>query len=142
MSNPSVIGQYVNGVFEARRSESKSYDLSFVKEKNGNWYIDLPEWQGSHGNLQMVAGADELLDGLLTEGNRVSVQVVKAKDEIDEYETDANYVKCHRQEECPVYGATYSVAGMEDVVERMWICPVTLFVLGEYPHCLYIKKVA
>jgi hypothetical protein len=25
-------------------------------------------------------------------------------------------------------------------VEEMWICPVTLFVLGRYPNYIYIKK--
>ena len=82
ISNPSVIGQYIVGVMGARNSNCSSYDLAFVKEANGNWYIDLPQWQGAHGNLQMVAGADKLLDGLLTEGNRVEVQVVRAKQKV------------------------------------------------------------
>ncbi len=42
----------------------KKMTLSFVCEKNGNWYVDLPYWPGLHRNLQMVAGADDLLDRL------------------------------------------------------------------------------
>lgn len=138
--NPSVIGQYVNGVINARHSDSVSYDLAFVKEDNGNWYIDLPQWKGSHGNLQMVAGADRLLDYLLSDGNRVEVQVVKSRDRIREYENNDMSIKCRRVDDNSVYGATYTVLDLENHEDKMWICPVTLFVLGEYPQYLYIMK--
>ena len=35
----------------------------FNKE-DGKWYIDLPDWTGTKGELQMVGGADTLLDHL------------------------------------------------------------------------------
>ena len=42
-----------------------------------------------------------------------------------------------------LYGRTYQGAKVNDegrlVIHRMWICPVTLFVLGKYPKYLYIK---
>ena len=36
--------------------------LKFNKESNGKWYIDLPKWKGKKSALQMVCGADKLLD--------------------------------------------------------------------------------
>ncbi len=42
----------------------KKMTLSFVLESDDKWYIDLPNWPFAHHNLQMVAGADDLLDEL------------------------------------------------------------------------------
>ncbi len=50
-------------------------NLKFYKEKDGRWYVDLPEWTGSKADLEMVCGADTLLDKLSKEGNRVVCQV-------------------------------------------------------------------
>ena len=36
-------------------------NLKFNKEAD-RWYIDLPDWTGTKGELEMVAGADTLLD--------------------------------------------------------------------------------
>lgn len=36
--------------------------FKFEKENNGRWYIVLPEWDGSHSDLEMVMGADTMLD--------------------------------------------------------------------------------
>jgi hypothetical protein len=35
--------------------------FKFEKELDG-WYVDLPEWEGSKADLQMVMGADTFLD--------------------------------------------------------------------------------
>ena len=36
-----------------------TYQLSFIKESTGRWYVDFPNWPLSHDMLEMVAGADE-----------------------------------------------------------------------------------
>ena len=42
------------------------------------------------------------------------------------------------------YGRNYQNASINKegniVINTIWICPVTLFVLGRYPDYLYIKK--
>jgi hypothetical protein len=47
-------------------------EVSFTKENDGLWYVDQPDFIelgfGTKGNLLMVAGADTLLDALLTGG--------------------------------------------------------------------------
>ena len=70
VKNPKVIKQYIGGVINERSAKAHSYQLAFVKEETERWYIDLPEWEGAHANLQMVAGADLLLDHLLLEGRK------------------------------------------------------------------------
>ena len=41
-------------------------------------------------------------------------------------------------------GATYQVKlyQTKTTIPEIWLCPVTLFVLGEYPLYLYVKKLA
>lgn len=142
VKNPQVIGQYVNGVINAKRARAGVYRLSFVKEADGGWYIDLPEWTGAHANLAMVCGSDLLLDHLLKKGNRVNVEVIKSDTPLAEYEdaTTSGYFRCEQTEMSLFGGATYNVFGVEGFDHTIWICPVTLFVLGEYPKFIYIRQ--
>lgn len=113
----------------------KEYNLSFTKEKDNNWYIDLPNWSLAHHNLMMVAGADTLCQELAYDGRHTSVDViVSEKDEIL-----PDYIRLKKQDSKLLEGATYSVYGAETVNE-LWICPVTLFVFGKYPKFIYLKK--
>jgi len=41
--------------------------FKFYKTEVGRWYVDLPEWEGSVDELEMVAGADLFLE-LLSQG--------------------------------------------------------------------------
>ena len=34
----------------------------FYKEEDGRWYVDIPEWEGSKDDLEMVCGADIMLN--------------------------------------------------------------------------------
>lgn len=40
---------------------TRQYVLTFEKENDNLWYIKMP-WAGHHHNLQMVAGANHLLE--------------------------------------------------------------------------------
>lgn len=135
VKNPSVIGQYINGVINAKSRKEQVYQLAFVKEEDDVWYIDLPNWEGAHANLAMVAGSDLLLDYLDKGNNRV--EVVKSDMPLD------NMVDCFRCEQIDMSllgGSTYNVFGVEGFDRTIWICPVTLFVLGEYPKYIYIRQ--
>jgi len=49
----------------------------FVHEESG-WYIDLPEYLeqgGSKGDLQMVSGADTMLDIIAGKENQVTLEI-------------------------------------------------------------------
>lgn len=47
-------------------------NYTFNKEQ-GNWYIEMLNWYGTKAALQMVAGADTLLDQLSENGTTVNV---------------------------------------------------------------------
>ena len=100
---------YAKGMCGLRR---QVYDLQFVYvPEDKTWYIDMP-WPGDRYNLAMVAGSNHLLKFLDTkEENRVRVLVRPSR----------------------LRGVTYKVYGLEGFSREIWICPVTLTVLGHYP---------
>ena len=137
IKNPGIIGKYINGVIHAKCKKEQVYQLAFVKEDNGGWYIDLPEWTGSHANLAMVAGSDDLLNHLLKTDNRVEIEVVKSDKPLDDM---GGYFCCKQIDMTLTGGATYTVHGVPGFDRTIWICPVTLFVLGEYPKYIYVRQ--
>ena len=128
-----VSGTFAKGIASLRKAE---YDLTFVRESDGKWYIDMP-WHGEHKNLEMIAGSDDLLTFLDTEKqNKVRIQVIPSEKplELDGYaELKQTWWKL-------LNGATYQVYGIEGFEKEIYLCPVTLCVLGSYPTYLYIKQ--
>ena len=47
--------------------------LGLFGTRKDRWYIDLPEWLGPRANLEMVAGADTMLDVFAQDQERVNV---------------------------------------------------------------------
>lgn len=111
--------------------------LTFNKETDGCWYIDLPNWPFSHHNLMMVAGADDMCAFLSDDDKSVSVEVVPS-DTAKENMTD--YAELVKVNSSLTGGATYDVHNLNGFDKQVWICPVTLFVLHEYPKYIYVKK--
>lgn len=127
--------RFAKGILSFRKSV---YDLSFVFVPEDNtWYIDMP-WPGDRYNLAMVGGSDKLLDFLCEEddGDRVSVRVLPRK----EREQHEGFFECEMSCSALCGGADYRVHGLEGFTRNIWICPVTLTVLGHYPKYIYIKK--
>jgi hypothetical protein len=126
---------YAKGMCGFRHSV---YDLKFVFDDK-MWYIDMP-WPGDRYNLAMVAGSNHLLTFLDTKKeNRVRLLVRPSK----KRRTDLDgYFECVKQHSGLFAGATYKVNGIEGFTREIWICPVTLTVLGHYPQYIYIKQIA
>ena len=130
---------YAKGVCGLRR---KVYDLQFVFVPEDNlWYIDMP-WPGDRYNLAMVAGSNHLLTFLDTKKeNRVRVFVHPSKKQHTGNDVEG-YFELDKQFSRLLGGATYKVNGLEGFTREIWICPVTLCVLGHYPQFIYIKQIA
>ena len=131
----------------------KHYKLHFIAENDPpikRWYYDFKYWGFDHANLEMVSGADKLC-GLYSNGkDEVTVEIIASKkkqdlptqlyDEfvaqdiiIDGMTHQGDFI--NSQLDKFLYGRTYQKG-----YTQMWICPVTLFVLGRYPKYIYIKK--
>ena len=137
--------KYAKGVCGLRKKE---YDLQFVYEPEDNlWYIDMP-WPGDRYNLAMVAGSDKLLDRLshndremgFRKPNRVRLLVRPSKNQKMELK-NSGWIECRQQYASTFGGSTYKVYGVKDFNREIWICPVTLTVLGRYPKYIYIQQV-
>lgn len=132
LKNFKTIHSFISGIFS--KSE-KEYELTFVQDPDGRWYIDIP-WDGNRSNLEMVAGSDKLLSHIAKGDNKVTLQVIL--DYIDDYN---DYIILDRFEKSLAGGASYTVSNAE-FKEPIWICPVTLCVLGRYPKKIYFKRIA
>ena len=117
-----------------RRSK---YDLAFHREDDGVWYVDFPDWPFAHHNLAMVGGADKLCSYLADGKQTIRIEVVASKYPL----SLSGYSILTKTYSNLFYGADYDATGFENLHRSVWICPVTLFVLGRYPKYLYLKKI-
>ena len=115
-----------------RRSK---YDLAFHREDDGVWYVDFPDWPFAHHNLAMVGGADKLCSYLADGKQTIRVKVIASQHSLP----FSGYGLLTKTYSNLLYGADYDATGFEDFHRSVWICPVTLFVLGRYPKYIYVK---
>ena len=132
LNNFKTIHSFISGIFSKSERE---YELTFVQDPDGRWYIDIP-WDGNRSNLEMVAGSDKLLSHIAKGDNKVTLQVIL--DYLNDYN---DYIILDRFEKSLAGGASYTVSNAE-FKEPIWICPVTLCVLGRYPKKIYFKRIA
>jgi len=112
--------------------------LRFYRERKKRWYTwyaDVPSWTGKKSSLRMISGADDLLD-MVAKG-RDEVYLHFSKEEIEG--CDVLYFK----KKTLFNGATYRLKKFEgrNVKQSVWLCNVTLHVMGEFPKRIYFKEV-
>ena len=112
------------------------YHLQFDHESDTKWYHHFPHWPLGHHNLMMVGGADKLCAFLSDDDAVCKVEVMPSKKKLD-LEGYAELVKTGSH---LTRGAFYQVLHLEGFSRDIWICPVTLTVLGTYPNYIYVKK--
>ena len=102
----------------------------FEKHKDDKWYIVLPEWTGEKYDLEMVCGADIMLDLLSNNEKFVELYI---KLEPFEHDLELHFIK----EEYD--GGWYNVKPNIDL--NVWLCSVTKYVFGFLPTKIYFKVV-
>ena len=109
--------------------------LRFYKEDQKRWYADIPSWTGRKSALRMVAGADTLLDIIAKE--REEVYLHFSEEEVEG--GDVLYFK----KKSWINGATYRLKNYlgTNYNMKVWLCDVTLHVLGKFPRRIYFKEV-
>lgn len=108
--------------------------LGLFGPKRDRWYIDLPEWQGPRANLEMVAGADDMLEVFAQGQERINV-------------TFTNYVAEEIQPDLLLThqgGGTYNVTILQETQQefpqQIWLCGVTQFVFqSDYPENISVR---
>lgn len=105
-------------------------ELEFMKLSN-RWFINI-SYDGEINDLQMVDGADELLDEI-AEGRRIVRIVVTTSDNISKPDYILEKIKEDNM------GGTYIVIG-ESNVKQIWLCSVTKLIFKNFPNQIYIYK--
>jgi hypothetical protein len=67
--------------------------LNFEKNSNNEWYVILPEWKGDKSELQMVCGADIMLD-ILSQGEK-QIELCIDTISFDNYTMELEFEKEH-----------------------------------------------
>lgn len=103
------------------------------------WFIYLPEYieqGGSPGDLQMVDGADAMLDAMAGDKEAVSIWVSSEKFD------DADLLTLTQKCDPYIGGGYYLMKTYEgkEINRSMWLCQVTAFVFGDIPPEIYVKK--
>lgn len=89
----------------------------------------------AHHNLAMVGGGDKLCNYLADVKQTVRVEVIANKVSLPLL----GYGLLTKTYSNLFYGANYDATDCEDFQRSIWICPITLFVLGRYPKYIYVK---
>lgn len=100
------------------------------------WYIDLPDWTGSKSDLEMVSGADTMLD-IMAEGEREFILALS-----DTHFEGSDKIEFIRMADDIGNGAYYFMEKYKGIELQLniWICDVALFVFGEFPEKIFILK--
>jgi hypothetical protein len=103
------------------------------------WFIDLPEYieqGGNYGDLQMVDGADTMLEVMAGEGDTVTLTIAT--------EPFAGADELILTEKCdPYIGGGYYLMKTyrgKEINQRMWLCQVTEFVFGNLPERIFVRQ--
>ncbi len=111
------------------------------------WYIKLANWIGPKRNLMMVAGADTQLDKL-TEAFSNHTGDCELSMNVETWETaedgiySSDLIVFEKENSSLLGGANYKCIHNEHdnlYVDKMWLCPVTLFVYQQYPKYFVIE---
>ena len=108
--------------------------MSFNRLSSNRWYANIDDYPGDFEDLEMIMGADELLDRLSCGGDFVKVSIIA--DEIPSFPPNMKLTK-YKEDET---GAYYT-QDFYDHLPSVFICNVTKFVFGYFPDIIYLTKI-
>ena len=106
--------------------------LKFVKLSN-RWFVDIP-WNGDIEDLEMVCGADLLLESICDNNFYVTIELSTVEQE------NKDIILSKIKEDEFYNGCYYKVSSFEFKGE-IWLCNVTKHVLNEFPDKIYLTKI-
>ena len=109
----------------------------FYKNDAGRWYVDIPEWKGLQDELEMVEGADTMLEYVGLSKPEVVLSLA------EEPFLGASELKLIRDCSAETDGGgiyLLDVYDGETIEQEMWLCAVTNWVFGKLPAIIYFKK--
>ena len=113
------------------------YDVSFIKIGR-KWYCEVPNFPKElFEHTLMVGGASKFLDYYSRDENRI-VATIKVANEMDDKHFCGS--RLYKNSSTLTGGAFYKDPS-GNFNEEIWLCPVTLFLLGKYPERILIYRI-
>lgn len=108
----------------------------FYKTAADRWYIHLPEWTGSLDELEMVQGADTMLDMVSNNTTKCNLTIS------DEPFDGADVITLIADLSDSAGGGDYFMENYkgELVNQNMWLCEVTVNVFGSLPKKIFVSS--
>ena len=113
------------------------YKVSFTKIGR-KWYCNVPGFPKElFEHTLMVGGASKFLEYYSRGENEIVAVIRVVKEWEDEFYCG---VRLHKESSTLTGGAFYKDPS-GNFNEEIWLCPVTLFLLGKYPKLIFIYKI-
>jgi len=111
--------------------------IRFYKNARHEWYADIPEWGGAIEDLQMVEGADELLNWIAASENECKLLMA------DQLIQNAEILALvYAREENLGGGGDYLLEQFRGEFKnhKIWLCGVTEFVFNTCPKGFILRN--
>ena len=108
--------------------------ITFEKENN-RWFAVIPDWNGSKDDLEMVFGADEMLEHL---SNGIPTVTLYISTKPTNFDFELKFIRKATEFR---NGAFYKIISENQEInqKQIYLCNVTVFVFGSLPRKLYVK---
>ena len=105
----------------------------FYKTLENRWYADIPEWTGSIDELEMVCGADIMLEIMAQGETEIYLS-------LGDKRIEGGSALMKFRETPDVGGAEYIFTSWKGIEYNMniWLCDVTRWVFGTLPNTIYV----
>ena len=114
----------------------RKLNVSFIKV-NGSWYCDIKGWpERFFPNALMVGDASRLIQMNSDGKEYVTFEVVPSRKK-----RMGNLIELTRTSSSTTGGGYYKTGFANADLSNVWLCPVTLFVLGRYPEYIYFRRI-
>lgn len=122
----------------------KSRKMSFYKEVDGSWFAVIPEWEGDRAALEMVMGADVLLDIINMNYDNtgvVNINIVFDESKLNHERPNWKLTATTPEEieEVDMSAGQWYMVESNEMSFPIWLCDVTKFVFGEFPKTIYFE---
>ena len=109
-------------------------EISFERFDNGRWYVVFPEYEGDQDDLEMVEGADRMLDALTEDGLYSTLNICLEEPSNGEYFTLE--MEAHDED-----GAFYNVINCLQFEGTVWLCNVVHEFFGNHLEQIFCSVI-
>lgn len=113
----------------------RGYTYRFYKTIEERWFIEIPDWEGPPEELELVLGADIMLNYMAGYNDTMWIFISEY------YFEKSTELKLIGKNTEIGSGADYMVGQFQgiDLKLKIWLCDVVLFIFDKFPKNIYIS---